>query len=229
MFKYELHAHCSEVSRCGRSTALEMAKAFKSVGFSGMVFTDHFIYGNTNIPHSGKWEDRMKMIFDSYKEAEEFGRKNDFLVMPGIEHHYGHGKEVLVYGNITFEALAAHSEIETMNIKEFCTLCHNLGWFVSQAHPFRERDYIEPGIAINTGILDGIEVYNHCNNSKENKKAVLLCAKEDLIPTSGSDTHDSALCGKAGIALDFKISNGHELARALFERKAKIIVDGKVI
>lgn len=229
MFCYEMHLHCCEVSKCGVSKAEEYVKKYAELGFAGVVFTDHFIHGNTTISRSLEWKERMFAYFSPYVEAKKLGEKLGIDVIICFEHAYGNGKEVLVYGDITPEVLAAHPEIEKMGIKEFVDFCHNNGWFVAQAHPYRQRCYIDMSIPPIPDLVDGIEVYNHFNTADENIKATELCEKNSLIAISGSDTHNVAVCGNAGVAFDKRVANGKELAKALFKNKFKLIINGEIV
>ncbi len=74
MFKYEMHLHCSEVSACARSTALQMVEAYYKADYSGVVITDHFIFGNTAIDRSLPWKEKIEAQFSAYKDALSFGK-----------------------------------------------------------------------------------------------------------------------------------------------------------
>ncbi len=228
MFKYEMHCHTNAVSKCGLSTPEEMVQAYYDAGFAGLVFTDHFIRGNTLVDRSLPWEERMHLYFDPYEGAKKLGEELGFSVFLGIEHAYGNGKEVLVYGDLTAEAFIANPDVATMDIGEFIDFCHENGWLVIHAHPFRDRFYINMEVPLMTDGIDGIEVYNHCNKPEENIKATELCEQLGLIPVSGSDTHHVSLCGVAGIAFDKKITTPKELVDALLSRKCRLIVNGVV-
>ena len=41
-YKYELHCHTDEVSRCASCPAARMVEIYKEKGYSGMVVTDHY-------------------------------------------------------------------------------------------------------------------------------------------------------------------------------------------
>lgn len=228
MFCYEMHAHCREVSACGQSTALEMVEAYAKAGFAGIVFTDHFIHGNTAISRKLPWEERMHAYFAPYTAAKVRGKELGVDVIVCLEHAYGKGKEVLVYGDITPEVLAAEPSLATASIEEFTDFCHKQGWFVAQAHPYRVRDYIDMSVQPIPELLDGVEVYNHCNRPEENIKAMELCEQNGLIPISGSDTHSVSLCGRAGLAFPERIFNGKQLAEALFSGSGRLIVNGEI-
>ena len=40
MYCYELHLHTAETSRCGKSSARDMIRAYCDKGFSGVVVTE---------------------------------------------------------------------------------------------------------------------------------------------------------------------------------------------
>ncbi len=229
MYKYDMHCHTSAVSKCGRSSPEEMVMAYHTAGFSGVVFTDHFIHGNTVIDKNLPWEERMKSYFTPYENAKRLGEDLGISVFIGIEHAYGNGKELLVYGDLTAEAFISVPEVATMNVTDFIKFCHKNGWFIAHAHPFREREYINSDVPPVTENIDGIEVYNYCNKPDENIKAMELCDELGLIPISGSDTHNVNLCGLAGVAFDEKITSSNDLVKALFKRKGRLIIDGEIV
>ena len=57
MYSYELHMHTAETSKCGRSSARDMVKAYYDKGFSGVVITDHFVNGNSYANDPETWKD----------------------------------------------------------------------------------------------------------------------------------------------------------------------------
>lgn len=131
MYRYDLHVHTSEASRCGRSPAKDIARAYADAGYDGIVITDHFIHGNTAISEELPWKERMQAYEAACLSAREEGAKRGLDVLFGIEHRFGGGgKEVLVYG-ILPETLALHPEIETMEIEAFCHFMHQNGAYIS--------------------------------------------------------------------------------------------------
>lgn len=219
MYKYEMHAHCSEVSKCGRSTAVEMARALKQNGYAGVVFTDHFIHGNTNIPRQASWTEKMDFFFDSYKDVLKYGEQHDFDVLIGFEHYYAGGKEELCYGDITKEKLLKHPEMQQLDIYGFCSLCHKLGFKIIQAHPFRERDYIDAEMQPIPEIIDGVEVINCCNRPEENQRAMSFADKIGGIRTIGSDTHSENFISGSGMLFNKRMKTCAELAENLINAK----------
>ena len=41
-YRYDLHVHTAEGSKCGHSSGAEMADFYKAKGYAGIVVTDHF-------------------------------------------------------------------------------------------------------------------------------------------------------------------------------------------
>ena len=84
-YYYETHCHSSESSACGSNTSVEMAKAHKEMGYTGMILTDHNWGGNTAVDRSLPWRDFVDRFFEPFYAAEKWGEANDFQVFPGYE------------------------------------------------------------------------------------------------------------------------------------------------
>ena len=57
-YLYETHMHTSEASACAGSTGAQMARAYKEAGYTGIIVTDHFFYGNTSVDRSAAYAAR---------------------------------------------------------------------------------------------------------------------------------------------------------------------------
>jgi len=227
LYKYEMHCHTSECSICARSKSIDMVRAFKSAGYSGLVITDHFIHGNTAVPRNLPWDERMRRYYASYLTAKAEGEELDFDVIFGLEHAYGDGKEVLIYG-IDLDFLLKNPGIQTISIKEFAEKVHEAGGFIVQAHPFRIREYINMDVMPEADLLDGVEVYNHCNLPEENLLAQKYALSHNFIQISGSDSHSQTNEGSAGIAFPYRVRTGTELVGALLKREGRLIINGRI-
>ncbi len=229
MYRYDLHVHTSEASRCGRSPAKDIARAYADAGYDGIVITDHFIHGNTAVSEELPWKERMQAYEAACLSAREEGAKRGLDVLFGIEHRFGDGgKEVLVYG-ILPETLALHPEIETMEIEAFCHFMHQNGAYISMAHPFRKKPYIpQPGVSVDPSLLDALEVYNAGNRDDENFRALYYACRHGLGMTSGGDVHDaeSEQIGQAGMLFSRRITSEKALAQALFAGEGLILSNG---
>ena len=230
MYLYETHCHCSQCSHCASSTSQELALAYYKAGYAGMILTDHFISGNTALDRSLPWDIQVKTYYQAYLDACEAVADLDFDVLFGIEHAYGDGKEVLVYG-IDLNFLLANPDLCDITLDEFVDRVHSAGGLVVQAHPYRDRSYINMSVEPRKDIVDGIEIHNAGNHPGEDGKALSLSHEKDFIRTSGGDVHnitDSKL-GAAGLAFKTRIRNNHELVAALRQGADGYVINGRVI
>jgi len=208
-YLYETHCHCAQGSRCARSTAGDLVRAYQAAGYAGLVLTDHFVTGNTAVDLSLPWDAQMRCYYDAYLEAKQVGDELDFDVLFGIEHAC-EGGEYLCFG-IDLAFLLANPEIPSLSLEEFVHRAKAYGAVVLQAHPFRWAPADTP---LRTDILDGVELYNAANSPQSNQAA----AKSAFgICTSGGDIHsaEDARIGSAGILLPHRIKNAADLAAIL--------------
>lgn len=230
MYRYETHCHSSQCSRCGRSTSQELVKSYHEAGYAGFVLTDHFIFGNTAVSRDLPWAERMQQYYDAYLDARKAAEGLDFDVIFGIEHAYGDGKEVLIYG-IDLQFLQSNPDIPELTLDELVTRVHDYGGIVVQAHPYRERSYVNISVEPRADIVDGMEVYNAFNQPGEDKKALLLSKQKHYILTSGGDIHNAAdaKIGAAGILLPHRVHDEKEFTAALKQRNHGFIIQGKEV
>lgn len=228
-YKYETHVHSSQCSKCAISSSQEMVRALHAAGYAGMVLTDHFIFGNTCVYSFLPWEERMQCYYQSYLDAKKEAEWLDFDVIFGIEHAYGDGKEVLIYG-VELDFLLANPDIPEITLDELVRRVHEQGGVVIQAHPYRSRSYVNMAVGPRIDIVDGIEMYNCGNEREDDRNAYLLSKRFDGIITCGGDIHcaESEDVGKAGIVLPCRVSSSREFAEQLKKREHQFIVDGKI-
>ena len=231
MYLYETHCHSSDCSRCGRSTARELVRAYHRAGFAGIVLTDHFLSGNTAVDRSLPWDVKMRQYYDAYLAACDEAAPLDFDVIFGFEHHYGQGKEVLVYG-IDLDFLLANPDLTEIPLETFVARVHAAGGVVIHAHPFRQRSYIDTSAEPRFDIVDGIEVYNAGNRATDGDRKALAQSRE--IPglvTCGSDLHNvtSFKLGQAGLVFSHRVQTGRAFVEALREGACAFLVEGSIL
>ena len=66
-YRWELHLHTLESSRCARSRAADMVEAYHALGFEGIVVTDHFVNGNSRAPAVAPWKTRIDGFLAGYR------------------------------------------------------------------------------------------------------------------------------------------------------------------
>ncbi len=222
-FLYETHTHSSESSACGQNTAIEMARAHKEAGYTGMVLTNHNWGGNTAIDRDLPWSELIERFFEPNIRAAEWGEANDFQVFTGYEAGYD-GTEFLIYG-VSIDSMYRHPELKDATIPEQFEIVHSEGGIVVHAHPFREASYIKE-IRLFPEYVDGIEGVNAAHSSpfswshniSYNEKALKYARELGMFITGGSDTHSVELFG-GGIAFPSKLNDIHDLTDRLLHAR----------
>ena len=229
-YRYETHCHSAQCSACAKSSAQALVYAYQKAGYAGLVLTDHFIFGNTAVPQDLPWEDRMKRYYAAWLDAKAAADPLDFDVIFGIEHAYGDGKEVLIYG-VELDFLLANPDIPELSLDELVERVHQAGGIVIQAHPYRDRYYVNMAVGPRTDIVDGIELYNACNAPGEDVQCLPLLEQKDFIVTSGGDIHKDTdeRIGAAGVILPRRVKTSREFADALKERTHGLMVKGRTL
>lgn len=230
-FLYETHMHTSESSACAHNTGAEMAKAYKEAGYTGIIVTDHFFYGNTAVNRRLPWSEWVEQFCLGYEHAREMGEKIGLQVFFGWEAGY-HGTEFLIYG-LDKEWLLAHPEIKEASVEEQYAIVHEGGGIVSHAHPYREEDYI-PEIKLYPEYVDAVEGVNAMHSSKVsnahknplfNERALAYGREHNLPFTAGSDQHTTRMIG-GGMVFPRKLSDIHDFSRAVLAGEAVELLDG---
>lgn len=202
-YRYETHLHTCQGSACASATGAEMARAHKGAGYSGIFITDHFFNGNTAVPENLPWKERVELFCRGYEDALEEGRKIGLQVFFGFEYNY-HGAEFLVY-NLDKQWLLRHEDIHLMSPRRALAMMHEDGAFIVQAHPFRERNYIDH-FQLFPRDIDAVEAINAANAPGENERAFQFARMFDLPVTSGSDSHHVNLLYGGGVEAPGKMT-----------------------
>lgn len=220
-YKYETHLHTSQGSRCGHNTGREMAIAHKAAGYTGIIVTDHFFYGNTAPDRNLPWNEWVHEFCSGYRDAKKAGDEIGLDVFFGWESGYN-GTEFLIYG-LDEEWLLNHPEIRDASVEEQFRLVHEGGGVVIHAHPFREEAYISE-IRLFPLFVDGVEAYNPRNKSSlMNDKAKEYAAKYNFPTTAGSDVHGVDVIG-SGMYFDEKLTSINDFISKVMSRSGELAI-----
>ena len=223
MYKFETHAHTSEISGCGRLSAAQVLDLYKEKGFDGIVITDHYTENFFSGIKEQPWEEQIHAFLKGYYSALERGRAVGITVLPGTELRLkGCANEYLLYGMDIekFIKLPHMYEYSIEQLREV-TKKHDITLF--QAHPFRKNM-----IPISPELIDGVEVYNaNLNHNSNNDKAEDYAVKNALLKLSGSDCHQAGEAGLGGHELTKRITTTRELMDEIISGNAKMIKEGK--
>lgn len=228
-YVYETHMHTKQGSACGKEPGSVMARAYKEAGYTGIIITDHFFYGNTAPDRSLPWRDWVNEFCSGYEDAKKEGDRIGLQVFFGWEACY-HGTEFLIYG-LDKEWLLNHEEIRDASIEEQLKLVHDGGGMVIQAHPYREEAYI-PEVRVFPELVDGLEGTNaaHYAPRHEGRGAIFdvrahALAKEYGLPmTAGSDQHSTEL-NYGGMRFKRKLDSVRDYIKAVIGREDCKLID----
>ena len=228
-YAYETHVHTKEGSACAVDSGSEIAKAYKEAGYTGIIITDHFFYGNTAVDRNLSWCDWVEGYCKGYEIAKKAGDEIGLQVFFGWEAGY-QATDFLVYG-LDKEWLLKHPEIKDATIEEQYKLVHEYGGMVIHAHPFREEDYI-PEIRLFPEYVDGVEGINakhvRCYGDVHgiavfDTRAQEYARKYDLPQTGGSDVHNSKVLYGGGMAFSRKLEDIKDYIKAVKNREGILL------
>ncbi len=216
MYKAEMHAHTSDTSPCARVSAADMVRAMAQARYDIVVVTDHF---NNYVLEAfpGTAEERVERYLAGYRNACRAAKAEGIRVLLGAEvclHHMG-PEDYLLYG-ITEQFLYDHPQMYEYTQEQLYRECVKADVLLVQAHPC--RSYCTPS---DPRFLHGVEVINtNCRHDNGNEKALAWWKEQRgagycLIPTSGSDYHQTEDIGGGGIRLTRPVYDAAGLADVL--------------
>lgn len=213
-YKYETHLHTTEVSACASCPGADYIPLYKSLGYSGIIVTDHFFNGNCAIPKNLSWTEKVERFCQGYENAKEAGDKAGLSVFFGWEANF-ECDEYLIYG-LDKPWLLEHPQIMQWTRKEQFEQVSLAGGCVVQAHPFRERDYISK-IRLYPSAVHALEVCNGENPSDWDRNAYRFAQENNLSMTSGSDVHHDYRVGPEsyGMAFDHPLDSIHDYVHGI--------------
>jgi len=154
MYKYEIHVHTAETSRCGYLKVSERARVYKDLGYDGICITDHLHEFYLSLMDCyTDWQCCVNRFMHGYNEAKKAGDALGLDVIFGIELRFtDNDNDFLVFG-VDEAWVRANPFVCRMTHAEFF---HRFGSevLILQAHPFRS------GHPILTEYIHGLEVVN---------------------------------------------------------------------
>lgn len=219
-YKYELHCHTGDVSRCAACPAEKAVEIYKSKGYDGIVITDHYSPQTFLDRHLFAPQKEADFYLSGYEKARA-AAGDDFTVLLGMEiRFYGTINDYLVYG-MTPEFIRKYGNLMAHYPRKFYKLCKENNMLFLQAHPFR------PMITrTNPKYLDGCEVFNGKGAGTDiNEKAEAWAEKNNMkIRVAGTDFHrESHIPNMTGILTNEKIRTNDDLLRVLRSGEFELI------
>lgn len=220
-YRYEIHAHTSEVSKCSKIDAKNLVRFYHQQGYSGLCITDHFLTGNTVVPKDIPWEERIKEFCSGYEIASDEGQALGIDVFFGFEHSFS-GTDFLTYG-LDKQWLLEHPEVTGLNPNEYCDLIHEHGGYIIHAHPFREASYIDM-IRLLPRKVDAVEVINSSMTDFTNELADQYADNYSLSKAAGSDNHSGYKERLCEMRFENKMRNIEDLIEAIIHSKGELLL-----
>jgi len=212
-YLYETHMHTAEVSACARASGAQQVTAYKKLGYTGIIVTDHFINGYSTCPKNLPWEEKMRFFATGYEEAKKAGDKQGLDVFFGWEFTI-RGSDFLTYG-LGLDFLLANPGLDKLEIDKYSELVRKSGGYLAQAHPYRDEYYIDYPFPAEPCFIDGVEVYNVMDKQTSNSKALLFAEENNLPMQAGSDAHGRGNPSYSGVALRQKAESIHDIINAI--------------
>lgn len=205
MYRYETHLHTKPASACASATVRESLEFYESLGYDGVFITNHFLNMN-NFKETGISQDEFtRSYFKDYEEAVALSEEIGIKIFPGVEMSF-EGNHFLVFG-LDKDWFLSHPEAMDMKFSDRLKYMREYGAFVSHAHPFDERSFIDH-IKLMPRYVDAVEVINVQKTPFQNAMANFYADAYGLMKTAGSDNHVAGKMKKlAGIQCEEPIES----------------------
>lgn len=214
--------HSSEASACATNDIYKMLEKYNSLGYAGIILTNHFFNGNTCVPRNIPWRSKINLFFLPYEKAKIKAKEYNMDVFFGLEYNY-YGTEFLIYG-VDKAFFLKHPEIMSLSLSDFFNLIHKNNGIVVHAHPFREASYIRE-IRLFPELIDAVEVINGSHMGTDfDDKAKAYAQKYNLPQTAGSDAHNTNHSRFCGMDFQHRLKNINDFISSVINREYSLFL-----
>ena len=194
-YRYDLHCHTSEGSKCSDISIDEMIELYHEIGFSGFCVTDHFTSSMNPLTDDASWEERVNLSYDIFQKAHKKSLKFGLSVFFGIEYRLtpdidrasqAYGAD-FIFLNIEKDWLLNNKCIFREKPDILFDKAREAGVFIIHAHPMFGRE-----LTLFPYSVDAVEIINGgFNNAGDicNVNAKKYAEMYDLLETAGTDIH----------------------------------------
>lgn len=215
MYRYDIHVHTMETSRCGYIKAPEIVATYKGLGYDGICVTDHLhdLYISLMDCHDD-WQACVDRFLYGYREAKKAGDALGLSVIFGIELRFPENdSDYLIYG-VDEAWLRRNPFVCSMDHEAFF---QKFGGevLIIHAHPYRYCDEVF------YDCVHGLEIVN-CNPRHDSRNPLALelaQANPHLLRLCSSDMHRPGDEGQAAVLLERPVHDSFAF-KAAIESKA---------
>ena len=220
-YKYELHLHTAEVSRCAECSAAGQVEVYRRLGYTGICITDHFFGGSNSIPPDIPWEEKIHRLASGYENAKKAAEGTELDVFFGWEYTLGGGSDFLILG-LDVDWLLHYPDQLAWKAQDYFSRVQADGGYVIHAHPFAEAKFIEC-IRLFPRHVDAVEVINGARALEINQRAVQYAESYGLLMTGGTDAHSDKQTNMCGIEVPYECHTIADIIQAIRNGDAKPI------
>lgn len=197
-YKYETHFHTDETSFCGKVPAATGVRLYHQAGYTGIIVTDHYFRGFFDIHPFSKWERKIDLFLNGYRNALEEGLRLGMDIQLGMELRFDENFNDYLVCGFDEDFLLTNRKLYRLGLEGFRRLTAGSGIAIVQAHPFRFGMTLAP-----PELIDGIEVYNgNPRHDSKNHLALEHAESNNLKMVSGSDFHRIGDEARGGIIVE---------------------------
>ena len=207
MYKYELHLHTMETSRCGHVRAADQVRKYHELGYQGLCVTDHLHEQYTSLMDChDDWKACIDRYLYGWRLAKAAGDRLGMDVIFGAALRLPeNASDYLIYG-IDEKWIYEHPFVTRMDHQSFFDRFKD-EVLIIHAHPYRNCD------TVYYDCVHGLEVAN-CNprhDSRNHLALALAKAHPGLYRTVGSDAHRKGDEGRSAILTARRVRDSYEM------------------
>lgn len=136
-YKFDMHVHTSETSKCGKLSGKDVAWCYRMAGYQGIMITDHYHKEYFDSLGQMNPEEKIECYLSGYRAAKKEGDKIGLDVVLGIEFRNVETEDDFLIAGITEEFLHQYPAIYELPLRQAFKLFHDHEMLVIQAHPIR--------------------------------------------------------------------------------------------
>ena len=223
-YRYDLHCHTREGSRCSDIAIPDMAQLYHELGYAGFCIADHFTGRMNPLPDDAPWADRVSLFFDIHESARAEAAKYELTVFGGIEFallpdidcpsQTAHAH--FLFLNLSKEWLTANKDAFREKPEDLFAHVRAAGGFVIHAHPMHGGE-----LRLYPYAVDAVEVINGGVDDACNDNAKTYANMYGLAQTAGTDLHRYDHRHMAGVETDAPCRDAFQLIDAIKTGRAK--------